>query len=429
MAEDESGSSGNDGRFERHILPDFGSVIERVVVLNDVCIARGGATGLALDSVRALRGRGVSVSMIVGDHGDNAELRSLGVEIVALGQDLLLDAGMRKALFRGLYNRRTVAVVGDWIRQHDTGGTVYHVHTWTKILSPSLFRALLPVADRLVVSAHDFFLVCPNGGYVHYDSGRPCQLRPMSMSCVRASCDRRGYGQKLWRVARQAVRDAVFDLRRTPPMVLAIHDGMRQGLERGGIPGGAIRILRNPISAFSATRIAAEGNRELVFIGRLHPEKGPDLAARAARRAGVKLRVIGDGPMIEALRREFPEVVFAGQCSRAEIGGMVASARALLMTSRYPEPFGLVAGEALWSGLPVVLGDTALMAGEIVARGAGVACNVNDEVALAGVLRRMLDDDEGTRRMSVNAFGLTRDLGTVPADWVEVLMGAYEGLL
>jgi glycosyltransferase involved in cell wall biosynthesis len=397
----------------------------RVVVLNDASVARGGATGLALDSIRALRARGLKVTFIAGDDGDNPELRDLGVEIVAMGQAPLLDAGMRRAVLRGLYNRRTLAVVGDWIARNDSADTVYHVHTWARILSPSLFQALRPVAGRLVISAHDFFLVCPNGGYVFYGGGQVCQLRPMSVACVLAACDRRSYGHKLWRVARQAVLAMTLDRRRTPPVVLAIHDGMAPILERGGIPAAAIRVLRNPIRAFSRERIAAEHNREIVFIGRLHPEKGADLAARAARRAGARLRVIGDGPMRETLRRDHPEVTFDGQLPREAIGARVATARALVMPSRYPEPFGLVAGEALWSGLPVILADTALLAPEIVARGAGLACSVHDDDALAGALRRILDSDADTRRMSVNAFETTRALGVTPDAWIAALLALY----
>jgi hypothetical protein len=91
-------------------------VIDRLVVLNDVSIARGGATGLAIESIRGLRAEGVPVTMIVGDGGDNPELRDLGVEIIPLGQALLLDAGMRQAFLRGLYNRRTLEVVAGWIQ-------------------------------------------------------------------------------------------------------------------------------------------------------------------------------------------------------------------------------------------------------------------------------------------------------------------------
>jgi glycosyltransferase involved in cell wall biosynthesis len=378
--------------------------------------------------MRALRGKGISVTFITGDKGENPELRDLGVEIVSIGQALLLDAGIGEALFRGLYNRRTIVVIGDWMARNDTQNTIYHVHTWSKILSPSLFQVLRPVAKRVVVSAHDFFLVCPNGGYVFYGSGRPCQLRPMSAACILSACDSRTYGHKLWRVARQAIRAMLFDMHRTPPLVLAIHDGMRPGLERGGIPSHAIKVLRNPIRAFTGDRVNAERNREIIFVGRLNPEKGADLAAQAARLAGIRLRIIGDGPMREPLMRDYPEIVFEGQRSHDEIGRLVASARALVMPSRYPEPFGLAAGEALWSGLPVVLSDTAMMADEIVERGAGLACNIRNEGALANAFRRIFASDADTRRMSINAFNATRDLGNVPSDWADALVAIYQGL-
>ena len=129
--------------------------------------------------------------------------------------------------------------------------------------------------------------------------------------------------------------------------------------------------------------------------------------------------------MLEALRRDYPEVIFDGQQSATETSRLVTSARALVMPSRYPEPFGLVAGEALWSGLPVVLGDTALMANEIVARGAGLACNVRDEVALAKAFRRLLDQDAEARHMSINAFESTRDLGTTPTQWLDAMVDTY----
>ena len=127
---------------------------------------------------------------------------------------------------------------------------------------------------------------------------------------------------------------------------------MRPFLERGGVPAAAIAAMPNPVRPWSATQIQAERNAGFVFVGRLTEEKGPDLAARAARRAGVPLTIIGDGPMLEHLKRAYPEVALPGRQPPEILSALVASARALVWPSRYPEPGGLVAGEALWSGLP-----------------------------------------------------------------------------
>lgn len=397
----------------------------RLVIVNDDSVARGGATEMALASIRGLRRRGVPVTLIAGDGGYNPELEALGVATIGLGEHKLLDTPRSAVVRRGLYNPRTVRLLGDWIARNDAPDTVYHLHTWTQILSPSVFRALAPVSRRLVVTAHDFFLVCPNGAYVLFGSGRLCPHRPLSLACVATNCDRRNYAHKLWRVARQAVQAGVLRFGQGVPRILAIHDNMRPLLERGGVPPAAITTVVNPVRAWSETRIPAEANREFVFVGRLDEEKGADLAARAARRAGVTLRIIGDGPMMDVLRAAHPEVRFSGRQSWSAVSQTVLAARALVMPSRYPEPFGLVAGEALWSGIPVVAAETALIAPAIVARGAGLSCNPRDEAAMAAAMRRIASSDAETQGMSVNAFENTRDLAQTPEAWLDQLQGIY----
>lgn len=396
-----------------------------MVVLNDRSVVLGGATGLALLSARLIRERGIPVTLLTGDTGDNPALEAAGIAVHALGGASLLEASAATSLRRGLYNPSTVSFVGDWIRRHDDPGTVYHLHGWSQILSPSVFRVLEPVKSRLFVSAHDFFLTCPNGAYALFRQGRVCPHVPLGFACLSTNCDRRSYAHKLWRVARQVIQNQSLRYTDGTPRVLAIHEAMRPLLVRGGVPDAAITTLPNPIRPWSAERIPAERNRGVVFVGRLNEEKGPDLAARAARMAGVPLTVIGDGRMLDALKQEYPEVRFVGRQSAETVAQMVRHARALVMPSRYPEPYGLVAGEALWSGLPVILTDQALLAADIVAREAGIAVSLHSESALADALGRMERDDALTERMSRNAFDHTADLGHRSEDWIDALLAAY----
>jgi len=399
-------------------------MIRRVVVVNDSSVAKGGATGLALLSALAFRRRGLAVTLLTGDTGQNAELASAGVEIVALGQDRLASSPMHQAFFTALYNRAAKGMISDWICANDTPETVYHLHGWAQILSPAAFHALRPVSNRLVLSAHDFFLVCPNGAQAVLKTGAVCGLTPMSAACLATDCDRRSYAHKLWRVARQAVRQSVFDLGRRSPPVLAIHASMRPYLVRGGLPDACVRVLPNPVRPFLSERAPVESNREFLFIGRLEDGKGPDLAAAAARRAGATLRIIGDGPMRASLERNYPEVIFSGRRPWDEIGPMARRARALLMPSRYPEPYGLVAAEALWSGLPVIAAETAFLAPDIVAAGAGLACDPRDVAALGAAVLRLMDDGVA-RAMSLNAFQNTAAIGLTEDAWVSALLAAY----
>src|SRR5260221_12016027 len=165
-------------------------MLDRVVVINDDAEESGGAAAVALASVRLLRQRGVPVTVLSGDRG-SASLVQLGAETVALGGRHIMSGSRAAAALRGLYDPGTGDAVAAWIAAHDTPGTVYHLHNWHKVLSPSVFRALRPIASRLLISAHDYFLVCPNGGDFPYPHQSPPPLTPRGAPRPAANCDPR----------------------------------------------------------------------------------------------------------------------------------------------------------------------------------------------------------------------------------------------
>lgn len=333
---------------------DLAADIDRVVVIDDYSLARGGATGLALLSARLLRQRGIAVSYLCGDDGDNTALGATGVEIHALGGRDLLNAGKLTALTNGFHNKAAARMIADWIKAHDTPRTAYHVHGWSKILSPAVFQALDPVAERTLVHAHDFFNACPNGAFYDYQDRQVCERQPLGLDCLTTACDKRSYTHKLWRSARGFNLFQQLRSREKFARIVLLHEAMENFFLRAGYAPNRLITLRNPTTPFRAQRVAAEQNREFFFIGRLDEEKGVQDAAEAARLAGLPLTIIGDGPLRETLAKD-PSIRMLGWLDQAQIGAAIGSARALIMPSRYPEPFGMVALEAAASGLPVIL--------------------------------------------------------------------------
>lgn len=394
--------------------------LHHIVQINDLSDPKGGASKLAVQAATDLAQRGHKVTFITGDAGDNHDLRQSGVEIVALGQKRMLAGGRAKAMITGLWNHAAYAMVRKWITAHDTPGTVYHVHGWAQILSPSLFAALHPVRDRLVISAHDFFLACPNGAFAWLKSGEVCSHTPLSRSCLTSACDRDGAVQKLWRIARHTILNQTFHPHRSPP-ILAIHASMGHFLERAGIPRTSIVTVPNPVEPFLNTRISAENNREILFVGRLEKTKGPDLVAQAAVLAGAALTVIGEGPMQSQIHQIHPNANLVGRRSPAEIRNYAKKARVLVMPSRYPEPFGLVAIEAAWSGLPIIISNTALLRDDIVSSGAGIGIDPRNTADFADAIGRIFRDDEATYKMSCAAFSNTKHLALTPSAWIDRL--------
>jgi glycosyltransferase involved in cell wall biosynthesis len=108
-------------------------------------------------------------------------------------------------------------------------------------------------------------------------------------------------------------------------------------------------------------RPAGEGY--LAFLGRISPEKRPDLAIEIARRCGKPLRMAAKVDYadrgywtdhIEPMVRAEPLVQFMGEIGDAEKSDFLGGADALLFPIDWPEPFGLVMIEAMACGAPVI---------------------------------------------------------------------------
>ena len=100
----------------------------------------------------------------------------------------------------------------------------------------------------------------------------------------------------------------------------------------------------------------------LAFLGRICPEKRPDLAIEVARRSGVPLKIAAK---VDRLDREYfdnvikpmlstPGVEFIGEINERQKQEFLGNALALLFPIDWPEPFGLVMIEALACGTPVI---------------------------------------------------------------------------
>jgi glycosyltransferase involved in cell wall biosynthesis len=90
-----------------------------------------------------------------------------------------------------------------------------------------------------------------------------------------------------------------------------------------------------------------------LIVSELVAYKRLDMAVRAFAKTGRKLRVVGDGPELQGLRRlATANVEFCGRASDADLRELYARCRAFLMPGE--EDFGMTAVEALASGKPVI---------------------------------------------------------------------------
>jgi glycosyltransferase involved in cell wall biosynthesis len=194
---------------------------------------------------------------------------------------------------------------------------------------------------------------------------------------------------------------SISDSQRTPfpgaRWVATIHHGM---------PLDAFRVVHQPRRPGYA-----------LFLGRVSPEKGPHLAIEAALAAGVPLKMAAK---VDAKDREFwasevrPRIEAAGEAvewlGEVDDAGkqrLLGEATALLFPIDWPEPFGLVAIEALACGTPVVARPCGAVT-EIVEPGVtGFLASDRDGLA-EGLLRAPSLDRAACRRQFEHRFSVQR---------------------
>ncbi len=397
-----------------------------VIVLADFAVRSGGAERVAIDSARALAEAGAQVVYIHAVDGADAALDHPDVERVSLGLADVWSRGAASAAVNGVWNREAGRRLAKALSRFSAAGeTVVHLHQWTRALSPSIFPTLRRFGAPLIVTAHDYFLACPNGVLFRFDTGAPCALTPMSAACVCTNCDARSYAHKLVRVARQAATDRQW--RDWPLDVVHIADRPRAILAPLLPAGWRHRRIDNPIPATKAAPAEIGPNAAFAFVGRLTQDKGALIAAQAAAAIGADMLFIGEGPARADIEAALPGARITGWIGGGDVEALMRNhARALVAPSLWRETGPLTVREAAALGLPSIV-SARCGASDQVDTASGVVAEPTVE-AFAAAMRALMDDG-AARAMGRAAYDRFWANPPTPRAHAAALLDLYRELL
>ena len=173
------------------------------------------------------------------------------------------------------------------------------------------------------------------------------------------------------------------------------------------------RIIHPPVQVDSLLTTPRAAADYYLVLGRIVPYKRVDVAVAACRRLGVPLTVAGAGRALESVRAlagEAKGIELLGEVDDAELSGLFAGARALLLPGE--EDFGIVPVEAQAAGVPVIAYGAGGARDTVIDGETGILYRDPSVDGLCAAIRRFADHsfDEATVRNSARRFAPERFL-------------------
>lgn len=363
----------------------------KILIVNDTASVIGGAASVAIQTAVLLARAGNEVIFFAAKGPvDERMMNNRRIEVVLLNQELCLeDNNKLSGALRGLFNVSAYRQLRNLLQQ-DRAIQIAHVHSWTKALSSSIFLALKEAKISTVLTVHDYFLSCPNGGFYDYRRCSICPLRPMSRQCIARNCDRRNYLQKLYRVVRTGIQSTI--MRDWMPKLIHVSDFARRVLIQQSKRYDGV-VIPNPIAYVHPEYVDCIHNKKFAYVGRVDREKGVHLFCEAAMQIGAEAKIIGSGDEFEELKKRYPDIEFLGWQQQKNIPSLLNDVRCCVFPSLWYETAGLAPIEIMHQlGIPFIVSSKTASRDVIEDNVTGWLFETGNVQSLKAAMEKALDD-------------------------------------
>ena len=332
--------------------------------------------------------------------GDALQEKHVLVNFMGSTEDLLSDGLASKVAlpFRVFHNFQTV----ERLRQVQKSGNfdLWQIHNALPGLSPSVYQTAFDLKVPVVHYLHNYRMGCTNGFFLNH--GQPCErcLGGNFWPAFQTAC---------WRNSRLISGFMGLILRRVRSVGtfqnvaawVALSQAQRSKHIAMGIPQDRIHVVPHFYEPKGAP-IPPCPNGNVLFLGRLSPEKGVDHLLRAwklVQSKGRKLIIAGDGPEKERLQNQARElgladVEFVGFLDREQQRAVWAKTAFSVIPSIWSEPFPLTFLESWTQDRTFVANRLGAMA-EVVTEGKdGLLAEPFSSESLSSKIQQLINQPE-----------------------------------
>jgi len=283
---------------------------------------------------------------------------------------------------------------------------IIHVHNFFPIASPSIFYVADELNIPIVMTLHNYRLICPNALlFRENEICEKCINKDFAIDGVLNGCYRDSKVQTFALAFMSYVHKKKKTWQTKVSKYIALtHFAKEKVLSSSlGLDANQIVVKPNFVEDFG---FDYDKEDYFLFVGRLSVEKGIHLLLNAFKGSDKVLFIIGSGPLEEEVNRvalSHPNIVYLGFKDKEFIIQKLQKARALVFSSIWYETFGMTIIESFSVGTPVI-GANIGSPNEIIKNNHnGLIYKVNDLESLKEKIELMSNNEINYYKLCENA--------------------------
>lgn len=331
-------------------------MVPRLLSVNSYHYRRGGSDVVYLDHAALMESQGWENAFFSMHHPKNLETpwNRYFIDELEFGGAYSLRQKLKmaaKAVYSFEAQRKLRALLQDFRPDVAHLHCIYHHH------SPSILPVLTEAGIPVVMTAHDLKIACP--AYKMLNRTGVCERCKDGsvLNVIRHRCVRDSLAASVIVAAESGLQRTMQTYRKHLTRVVAPSRFFLEKFVEWGWPREQFAYIPNYVDA-TKFEPAFEPGSYFLYFGRLAPEKGVATLMRAAKSAGVKLKIAGTGPIeaeLHALQAELQaDIEFMGFQSGAALHALIREARAVVLPSEWYENAPMSVLESFAFGKPVI---------------------------------------------------------------------------
>jgi glycosyltransferase involved in cell wall biosynthesis len=312
---------------------------------------------------------------------------------------------------------------------------IIQIYNWHYASGPVIIQTAKKLGVKIVINVQNYRLLCPSASLLY--NGKlftgSIEKRSFPWKAIRYRVYRNSYFQTFWLAFvvyfhKRAGTWKMVDQYIAPSnTVKKLFTDYKSYIN---IPKE--KFLVKPNFSIQTGILTRKRGKHFLFIGRLSEEKGILFLLDTFKNSSFELIIAGNGPLKDKVLEScahHSNIKFAGNLDKEKVKEAMSTCTALIFSSIWYEPFGLVITEALSNGCPLIASDIGSPT-ELVAEGVtGIHFKTGDRESLQNRLDYWQNLSETEKeRYSFNCISSYNELFT-PEKNREQLLSIYRSVV